>query len=329
MAFGALLGQTASGGGGKRVCRFTVGTSTAGWTANDCDYLCDGTNDQEEINAAISALPGNGGEVLLLDGTYNVTSSINLNILNAKLSGNGNSSKIVASANAIVVNAGCCEVSSLSIECNDSTSQSGITINQISSPATTYIVITNNYIYGALYGIRNNGSDRVLITNNRCVSNREGIHLFDNSNDNIISDNFCCNSILDGIGTGSFRGLIANNVIASCPGDGITLNGSYNNVTGNYIANCGDGINLGGFANYNNISNNCLFINKSDQISLNGNYNTIVGNSCSQTSDYSSSQNSIIASGGANNNLIVGNSIFGKNYVDNGSNNTWANNKYN
>ena len=89
MAFGALLGQTASGGGGKRVCRFTVGTSTAGWTANDCDYLCDGTDDQVEINAAIQALPSTGGEIVILDGTYNITATIAMNKDNTKLSGNG------------------------------------------------------------------------------------------------------------------------------------------------------------------------------------------------------------------------------------------------
>ena len=44
----------------KRTARFVVGTSTAGWTAADCDYLCDGTADQTEINAAITALPCNG-----------------------------------------------------------------------------------------------------------------------------------------------------------------------------------------------------------------------------------------------------------------------------
>ena len=42
---------------GKKVARFVVGTSTAGWTAADCDYLCDGTADQVEINNAITALP--------------------------------------------------------------------------------------------------------------------------------------------------------------------------------------------------------------------------------------------------------------------------------
>lgn len=327
MAYGAILGK--EGGGGKRSVRFVVATSTAGYTAADCDYLCDGTNDQEEINAAISALPSNGGEVLLLDGTYNVTSSINLNIPNAKLSGNGNSSKIVASADAIVVNAEYCEVSSLNIECNDSTSQSGITINKISSPPATYIVIANNYIYGAQYGITNNGSDRVLITNNKCDSNRYGIRLSNNSNDNIITDNFCRNSILDGIYTSSFRGLIANNIVQICGTEGIALVACDNNiVTGNYITTCDKGIYLDSHTSNNNISNNYISLNESDQIYLGGDYNAIIGNSCYQSSDYLSSQNSIIASNGANNNLIVGNSIFGKNYVDNGSGNTWANNKY-
>lgn len=69
-------GGGAGGGGGKRYARFVIGTSTAGWTAADCDYLCDGTADQEEINAAISALPSNGGEIKILDGTYNLSGNI-------------------------------------------------------------------------------------------------------------------------------------------------------------------------------------------------------------------------------------------------------------
>lgn len=66
MGFGAVLGQSRNGGStpvtstGKRTARFSIGTSTNGWTANDCDYLCDGTDDQVEINAAIQALPSGG-----------------------------------------------------------------------------------------------------------------------------------------------------------------------------------------------------------------------------------------------------------------------------
>ena len=50
---------------------FVVGTSQNRWTEADCDYLCDGTDDQIEINMALNALPVNrAGEVILLPGSY-------------------------------------------------------------------------------------------------------------------------------------------------------------------------------------------------------------------------------------------------------------------
>ena len=62
-----------SGGDGKRYARIVIGTSTNGWTAEDCDYLCDGTDDEVEIQAAAQQLPDYiGGEIVLLDGTYNI-----------------------------------------------------------------------------------------------------------------------------------------------------------------------------------------------------------------------------------------------------------------
>lgn len=72
---------------GKRTCRFVVGTSTAGWTQADCDYLCDGTDDQEEINEACSAGSGNG-EIVLLPGTYYITGPITISY-GRTLRGNG------------------------------------------------------------------------------------------------------------------------------------------------------------------------------------------------------------------------------------------------
>lgn len=71
------IGQMASAvsslpSGGKRYARVVVGTSTAGWTAEDCDYLCDGTNDEVEIQAAIDEVEAaGGGSVVILNGTYN------------------------------------------------------------------------------------------------------------------------------------------------------------------------------------------------------------------------------------------------------------------
>lgn len=84
-----ILGTMKAGGGGKRTCRFVIGTSIAGWTEADCDYLCDGTADDVEINAAIQALPESGGEIRILDGIYQITETIVVNKPNVNIEGNG------------------------------------------------------------------------------------------------------------------------------------------------------------------------------------------------------------------------------------------------
>lgn len=73
----------------RRTCRFVIGTSTAGWTQADCDYLCDGTDDQVEINAAIEALPADGGKIVVLDGIYDISAAIINNNKNVSLVGCG------------------------------------------------------------------------------------------------------------------------------------------------------------------------------------------------------------------------------------------------
>lgn len=72
---------------GKRTCRFVIGTSTAGWTQADCDYLCDGTDDQAEFSEAFNALMGlGGGELTVLSGEYYLT-SVNFRF-NSRATGN-------------------------------------------------------------------------------------------------------------------------------------------------------------------------------------------------------------------------------------------------
>ncbi|GAI97566.1 unnamed protein product, partial [marine sediment metagenome] len=44
----------------------------------EADYFCDGTNDHVQIQAALDALPATGGQVVLLDGTFNVEVTVNL-----------------------------------------------------------------------------------------------------------------------------------------------------------------------------------------------------------------------------------------------------------
>lgn len=65
-------------GGGKRVADAVIGTRTAGWTDKDCDYLCDGANDQVEFQKAIDGLTKKGACIYVLPGAYNISSPINV-----------------------------------------------------------------------------------------------------------------------------------------------------------------------------------------------------------------------------------------------------------
>lgn len=56
--------------GGESYSTIVMGTSAAGYTAADVDYLCDGSNDSTQFTAALGALPSTGGQILLLEGTY-------------------------------------------------------------------------------------------------------------------------------------------------------------------------------------------------------------------------------------------------------------------
>jgi len=61
----------------------TVSKATFVIAANDsknkekADFVCDGTDDQIEIQAAINSLSPGGGKIILLDGTYNIDSATN------------------------------------------------------------------------------------------------------------------------------------------------------------------------------------------------------------------------------------------------------------
>ena len=406
MAYGAILGQTSSGGIGKRVCRFVIGTSTSGWTANDCDYLCDGTSDNVEINAAISALPSTGGEIIILDGTYNIASSIatistKQNIL---IRGNGNATILKRMSNSInlfTLNTSSC-IKDLTIDDNNNTfsgstvlieiSSNNVTIDNIStinnanlnisifvekrgSGSLSNINIKNNNLSSAIVfsfntnevniinniftqlTISNNMSNSniqnnvgiidcgntlsyVSITENICNNGTDGITI-EEFNHSILSNNICCNNSNNGInmtGSGANQSCINGNVCNNNSNYGIYLSfTNYMTASGNVCNLNGTGIYVfGNVSNVviSNINGNTCYNNTESGITLARVENSLItGNifmrGTGQSSDYSESQYTIYSTYSTSNNLIANNSIMGKNYVDEGSHNTFINNKYN
>lgn len=306
--------ELAAGGDGKRTARFVIGASTAGWTASDVDYLCDGTDDQVEINAAITALPVGGGEIVILDGTYNITAKINVNKSNVKLRGNGNATILKRmwdseSAEGVITlnNASDCIIASLQIDGNrnmyDSVNYHGIYLIGTS----LYNLIKDNMCRNCRYAIYVAGSSSSqIITNNDCsISCLYGIYV--QTNGNLISDNICNNITLSN----------------SCA---MYITGSNNMISGNVC--CGNkaiGLAMSGVGSNNTITGNTFNGNGTQGIATLGSNkrNTITGNTCNDNISTGISLTSYTG-----NNIVVGNNTSGSGtgINDQGSGNVVANN---
>jgi parallel beta-helix repeat protein len=304
---------------GKKVARFVIGTSTAGWTAADCDYLCDGTADQTEINAAITALPATGGEVVILDGTYNITAKIDVTKDNVSIRGNGNAtilkrmfdSSVEEGVITLISRSGC-KIANLQIDGNKSSPiplyDFGIYLSSSSNNTVTGNTCNNNNSSGIYLSSSSNNN---TITGNTCNNNNSsGIYLGSSSNNNTITGNTCSNNDF-----GIYLGSSSNNTVTGNTSNnnsyGIYLRGSNNTVTGNTYNNNDEGI----------------YLNKS-------NNNTVTGNTCIRgtglATDYTTNQHTIRLQGTNNNyNLISNNNCMGKAVTNGGgTGNTLVNNKF-
>ncbi|MBM4076471.1 MAG: hypothetical protein FJ267_12630, partial [Planctomycetes bacterium] len=90
------------------VATVTVATAdSSNRSKGRADYLCDGIDDQVQINAAINSLPAAGGLVHLYEGTYDIRKSstiagISIRRSNITLVGMGASTRLYLAANQVV-----------------------------------------------------------------------------------------------------------------------------------------------------------------------------------------------------------------------------------
>lgn len=277
------------GGNGKRTTRYTVGSSSYGWTSSDCDYLCDGTADEVEINNAIQALRSTGGEVVLLDGQYNLTGSIIMDKNNVTIRGNGNNTKLVrgfmgvyGTHGMIFITADYCEVRNLYLDgvrgtYNDGY-QRGVMIDTLSQNCRVegcyFINHGDNAIYsGGKYGI---------FVNNMFESNDYGIEIYYGDQNVVAGNTFTNNEYC--IGVGSDGNSISNNTMLTTTYYAIDLSSSDSN---SIVGNTSDGAKSGLYASY-------------------GTNNSIIGNVFNNSTKYG-----IELSAGSTGNILAGNTCIG------------------
>lgn len=289
MAFGVVIGQTFTGG--VKNNRLVIGTSTAGWLQADCDYLCDGTNDEQEFNTAIQFLDThNGGEIVVLDGTYNISTAIAISIPNVSLIGNGNATilkNLSTTTNLINVTASDFHIANMSLE---GTTQKNC-IN-ISSDGNN-IVVENIAFSGADNAIYTEGSYGQFI-GNQFVNNKYGIYLASSNN------------------------IVNANTFNTCSIWGVYIEGNSNIISNNTFTNCGTAVYNETSSGGVNIVSNVMIDNNIGIYANSLTNSTITGNTIYRGSGYSGSYTTsqyTIQMLKCSNCMVTNNLILGKDIV--------------
>ncbi len=320
----AQVGVTA-----KRTCRFVVGTSTNGWTQDDCDYLCDGVDDQVEIQAAIDALPERGGEVVILSGVYKISNQINISLELAHAP--WYRSVVIRGEGFPILQKNYNTLSQENmylIKCTSgNTSGHRVVIDSLELDGN-HSNFSNGFSFGIYSKISHN-----LSYQNQSVNIIQNVHLHNFRNSGIVSNGIVANcwiSNISGAGVEIDQGIVSNNIFSYNSGVDVVADNSV--VIGNrhsYVKESpyGTGINV---RSGNLIIGNMVF-NKAYEITMpyTSKYNLVTGNYCILTENSQGNYSTINTAESSTNNFISNNLLIGKDYTNTaGPGNIFTNNQY-
>lgn len=285
---------------GKRTARVTVGTSTNGCTKENCNFLCDGTNDGATINAAINSLPDTGGEVVLLDGTYKINAKIYIKD-NVTLRGNGSRTVLErafyysAVINISGITGNNITILDLVIDGNKTAYSEGRNDGiDLMFDGDKYCVIKNVTVKDCTGAGIKITSDNAIISNNSVFGNGTGIYIDSIGGRNcIVTENFCDGNEY-GISSNAMLATISGNIISNSKYVGLLSQGENNSITGNVCTNNGSDIEV-----------------------ILGMENIIAGNILRSTQ-------ALYLSAESRDNTIGNNDIGAGKVFDDGTNNEWA-----
>ena len=279
--------------------------AASNYARRKADYVCNGTNDQAEINEAITAISSMGGKVVLTEGWFNIATPILINNNNITIEGCGAEAtelRLTAGANCNIINIG-----------NGSTTLAGISIEKVYLRGQASLQASGIGIYvhggsGKLVSVKilnskidDTKNDAVkaeygnlcTIQNSSVRGQDYGVYLLNCSNC------FVLNNIVEGIDisvklNGSYQCLIKNNIVVANVG-GIQVIGGQGTNPNNIISEniVQDQISSAEYGIYidvshkNNINGNSIYHSNGNGIKIEGgNYNSVIGNRCYDNAGY-------------------------------------------
>ncbi|MGB4967319.1 MAG: NosD domain-containing protein, partial [Candidatus Saccharimonadales bacterium] len=315
-----------------------VAASNASQTLKDsADYVTDGTDDQTEINAALSAAAG--GKVYLTEGTYTVSAAISVPN-NTTLSGAGTGTVVtIANAFNTTVNAITntttggngtgIVIQSLKLDGNranqTSGTMNGIYLNGAGSGTGASAVLGNkvaNIVASnwSNVGIYLNASSNNILTSNTTQNNsNRGIYLNASSNNNTLTSNLSIGNAGYGFNiNSSSNNTLTGNTSQGNGGSNFYINAASAAANGNtFTGNTSQGGSSNGFYVSGNMTyavNNNTFAGNSVQNNLlpgfsfeMSHYNTIGSNKLSDNGG--SVNNNALYFVDSDNNTVTGNSV--------------------
>lgn len=276
------------------------------------DYICDGIDDQQQINQAINSLPASGGVVYLLEGRYWISSVLLEGETLKGIVPHSNTSIIGAGIGTQIIVIGTPPLYAINALSVNNVFISGLIIDGINFNTVTNSKVDKVYIQSATdycIGLDNSSNNIISNSNLYPFSLTSGIKLGNHSNNNIISGNNIQTNTGEGIGifTSSNNNVISGNIVSNCMFSGINIGSSNNTISKNNIQNNLSGISLFDSANNNTISGNNTQNNYWVGIALGRNSsNNIISNNNIQENKYKG----IDIYESSNNNTISGNVLY-------------------
>jgi parallel beta-helix repeat protein len=292
------------------------------------DYVCDGVNDETEINQAIQEAynSGTGGLVYLTEGTFTVGTSTYSNraiqlVASTTIMGSGKNT-IVKLADGFDENISIFYYTDLVDSIEFAIKNLTIDGNRdLQSSGTHYGILVRNIASSSIENLHIINIRNFALTLYDDVSNLRIV-------DNIIEKSGSCIDAQNAL----TNSVIANNTIANCDVTGILIDNlsNDNRIFGNTFNSVGLGIGVDGASNNNIISNNIFnnadtFLGYSIALTENSDDNVLIGNVI-RTSGASEGVN---ISSGSDNNVISNNYYYGSGEYVNDSSGTSIYNQHN